>query len=125
MKRTYDAPVMPQNWAIRSSLILDLDLDCLAREIGIRSQSGGRSGGRVTMWWEIRTRSKEDKTKDKSKVFTSSSIDFGRKYRDGTGIGGHPKRKEKAIFSCLTLISSAHPTVHRPRKLIRLSENLR
>lgn len=77
------------------------------------------------MWWEIRTRSKEDKTKDKSEVFTSSSIEFGRKYRDGTGIGGHPKRKEKAIFSCLTLIFSAHSTVHRPRKLIRLSENLR
>ena len=29
-ERTYDAPVTPQNWAIRSSLIFDFDedLDC-------------------------------------------------------------------------------------------------
>ena len=29
MERTYDAPVTPQNWAMRSSLIFDFeDLDC-------------------------------------------------------------------------------------------------
>jgi hypothetical protein len=45
------------------------------REIGIRSRSGGRSEGQVTIWWESRARSKEDKTKEKSKVSTSPLID--------------------------------------------------
>jgi hypothetical protein len=32
MDGTYDAPVTPQNWAIRSSLIFDFEaLDCLAK----------------------------------------------------------------------------------------------
>ena len=42
MKRTYDEPVTPQNWAMRSSLIFDFDLDCG----GVFNQG--------LSWWEKR-----------------------------------------------------------------------
>ena len=54
MKRTYDEPVTPQNWAMRSSLIFDFDLDC-GGGIQSRAVMVGKEG-RFTIW---RGRNKE------------------------------------------------------------------